>query len=189
MELRTWIVGDLVSLRQRLAGGVLTRIPVDRRAERVDDGGIAPTYILWHLARHHDVAVNRVLREVDETVHAWTDRVGVGDDLWRGLAEGEDTELVDSLDPEAVEGYALAVLDGTRSWLDEADLSILERPTLDTDTALASLGAPEDRMGWLYDMWRGRPASFFLQWEAVGHGFNHLGELTSIRNRMGLSPF
>lgn len=193
MELRTWIVGDLVSLRQRLSGGVLERIPFDRRAERVDGGGIAPTYILWHVARHHDVAVNRILRQVDEEVHRWTDRLGVADDLWRGLAEGEDGELVDALDPEAVEGYTLAVLDGTRSWLDTADLGLLDHPPgdpgLDTDAALADLGAPDDRMGWLYDMWRGKPASFFLSWEAVGHGYNHLGELTSIRNRMGLSPF
>ena len=189
MELRTWIVGDLVSLRQRLAGGVLARIPADRRAERVDGGGIAPTYILWHLARHHDVAVNRVLRGVDEVVDGWTDRLGVADDLWRGLAEGEDSELVTVLDPEAVEGYTLAVLDHTRSWLDGADLTALDRPPNDTDEALTALGAPEDRMDWLYDMWRGKPASFFLSWEAIGHGVNHLGELTSIRNRMGLSPF
>lgn len=193
MELRTWIVGDLVSLRQRLTGGVLARIPVDRRAERVDGGGIAPTYILWHLARHHDVAVNRILRGIDEVVADWTGRLGVTDDLWRGLAEGEDGELVEALDPEAVEGYVLAVLDETRSWLDEADLSLLDRPPtdtgLDTDGALAALGAPEDRIGWLYDMWRGKPASFFLSWEAIGHGVNHLGELTAIRNRMGLSPF
>jgi hypothetical protein len=189
MELRTWIVGDLVSLRQRLAGGVLGHLPVERRAERVDGGGIAPTYILWHLARHHDVAVNRILRRTDEVVGDWTDRLGVAADLWRGLAEGEDTDLVAELDPEAVEGYLLAVLDRTRSWLDTADLSDLERPTTNTDAALADLGAPEDRMGWLYDMWRDRPASFFLSWEAIGHGYNHLGELTSIRNRMGLSPF
>lgn len=128
MELRTWIVGDVVSLRQRLAGGVLEHIPVDRRAERVDGGGIAPTYILWHLARHHDVAVNRILRQTDEVVERWTDRLGVADDLWRGLAEGEDGELVDTLDPEAVEGYTLAVLDETRTWLDTADLSDLDRP-------------------------------------------------------------
>lgn len=193
MELRTWIVGDLVSLRQRLTHGVLERIPADRRAERADGGGIAPTYVLWHLARHHDVAVNRVLRGVGEVVEGWTDRLGVADDLWRGLAEGEDADLVAQLDPEAVEGYTLAVLDGTRAWLDDADLSLLDHPPadpgLDTDGALAALGTPEDRMGWLYDMWRGRPASFFLSWEAIGHGYNHLGELTAIRNRLGLSPF
>jgi hypothetical protein len=188
VDLRSWIAADLDSLRRRLEGGVLSVIPHDRRSERVDGGGIAPTYVLWHLTRHHDVAVNRVVRGTDEVIEAWTGRLGVADDLWRGLAEGEDADLVNVLDPAAVDGYALAVLEATRGWLDDADLGALDR-TLDTDTALAALGAPEDRFGWLYDMWRGQPASFFVSWEAVGHGYSHLGELVSIRNRMGLSPF
>lgn len=188
MDLRTWISSDLASLRQRLDGGVLSLIPSDRRAERVDGGGIAPSYILWHLSRHHDVAINRIVRGVDEVIHGWSDRLGVDHDLWRGLAEGEDNDLVEVLDPEAVDGYTLAVIDETSSWIHGADLSVLEaRP--DTDSALATLGAPEDRFAWLYDMWRDKPASFFVSWEAIGHPVNHLGELISIRNRMGLSPF
>ncbi len=188
MDLRSWIVADLESLRQRLNGGVLSIIPHDRRAEKIDGGGIAPTYILWHLTRHHDVAVNHVVRGVDEVVHGWTDRLGVAEKLWRGLAEGEDNELVDVLDPEAIDGYTLAVIDETLAWLGDADLAVLDtRP--DTDRALTALGAPEDRFGWLYNMWRDKPASFFVSWEANGHPINHMGELISIRNRMGLSPF
>ena len=188
VDLRTWITDDLASLRRRLDGGVLSLIPHDRRVERVDGGGIAPSYILWHLSRHHDVAVNLVVRGADEIVETWTDRLGVDRDLWRGLAEGEDGELVDQLDPEAIDGYALAVIDSTIAWVDGVDLSTLDtRP--DTDAALGSLGAPADRFSWLYDMWRDQPASFFVAWEAIGHSVNHLGELISIRNRMGLSPF
>ena len=188
MDLRTWISDDLASLRNRLDGGVLSVIPHDRRTERVDSGGIAPVYVLWHTARHQDVAVNRVLAGTAEVVEDWTDRLGVDTDLWRGLAEAEDTEMVDLLDPEAVDGYALAVIDHTAAWVADADLEGLDGP-VETDAALSSLGLPEDRFDWLYNMWRGKPGSFFLSWEAVGHGYNHLGELISIRNRMGLSPF
>ena len=188
MNLRSWIIADLESLRRRLVEGVLTMIPHERRAERVDGGGIAPTYILWHLTRHHDVAVNRIVRGVDEVVDSWTDRLGMSEDLWRGLAEGEDNEVVDIVDPEVVDAYALAVVDATMSWIDSADLALLDsRP--DTGSALHALGVPEERFGWLYDMWQGQPASFFLGWEGIGHSVNHLGELVSIRNRMGLSPF
>lgn len=188
MELRSWILADLDSLSRRLQGGVLNLLPHDRRAERVDGGGVAPTYVLWHLARHHDVAVNRVLGQRAEVVEGWADRLGVVDDLWRGLAEGEDADLVDQLDPAAVDGYLTATMAATRAWVETFDLAQLDhRP--DTDRALAELGAPEDRFGWLYEMWRGQPASFFVSWEVLGHGYNHLGELTSIRNRMGLSPF
>lgn len=188
MDLRNWIVADLESLRRRLVGGVLSIVPHERRAERVDGGGIAPTYILWHLTRHHDVAVHRLVRGVDEVIEQWTDRLGVADDLWRGLAEGEDGELVDVLDPEAVDGYALAVIDATVAWLADADLSLLDqRP--DTAAGLHALGVPEDRFSWLYEMWDGQPSSFFVSWEGVGHPISHLGELISIRNRLGLSPF
>jgi hypothetical protein len=188
VDLRNWIAADLASLRKRLENGVLAVIPHDRRTERVDGGGIAPVYVLWHTARHQDVAINRILSQNDEVVLEWTDRLGVDTDLWRGLAEAEDIDMVDLLDPEAVDGYALAVIDRTAEWLADADLGSLDGPT-DTDRALEDLGVPPERFSWLYDMWRGQPRSFFVQWEALGHGYNHLGELVSIRNRMGLSPF
>ena len=188
VELRDWIVSDLRSLRAKLSGGILGLIPPERRRERADGGGIAPVYVLWHLARHHDVAVNGVLRGTTAVVDGWTERLGIGDDLWRGLAEGEDADLVEVLDPEAVGGYALAVVDSTADWLTEHGLPPMdEQPA--TAPALAAIGTPEDRFDWLYSMWDGKPTAWFLQWSAVGHGINHLGELVSIRNRLGLSAF
>jgi len=188
VDLRDWIIGDLRSLRAKLDGGVLGLIPPERRTERADGGGIAPVYVLWHLARHQDVAVNGVLRGAGEVVEGWTGRLGIDEDLWRGLAEGEDADLVDVLDSESVGAYALDVCDATAGWLDQHGLPPMDhRP--DTTAALRAIGTPEDRFDWLYSMWEGKPTAWFLQWSAVGHGFNHLGELVSIRNRMGLSPF
>lgn len=188
MDLRDWIIADLRSLRGKLSGGVLSLMPADLLRERADGGGIAPTYVLWHLARHHDVAVNGVLRGTSAVVESWTQQLGIDDDLWRGLAEGEDSDLVDMLDPEAVGEYALAVCDSTTAWLADSGLPVMDAQP-DTATALTAIGTPEDRFDWLYSMWDGKPAAWFLQWSAVGHGFNHLGELVSIRNRMGFSPF
>ncbi len=188
MDLKAWIVSDLQSLRAKLAGGVLRLIPAERLGERVDGGGIAPTYILWHLARHHDAAVNAVLRGGGEVVEGWEERLGVDSDLWRGLAESEDQELVEQLNSVEVGEYTLAVISSTASWLAEEGLPRLDAIP-DAASALASQGVPEDRFGWLYEMWDGKPAAWFLSWSAIGHGFNHLGELVSIRNRMGLCPF
>jgi hypothetical protein len=188
MDLRRWLETDLDSLRNRLANGVLALIPPERMAERVDHGGIAPVYILWHAARHQDVAVNGVLRGADEVLHGWSSRVGLTGDSWRGLAEAEDLDLVPRLDPEAVGEYYLAVLAETARWVGEADLGVLDS-TPDPAGALDRIGTPPDRFDWLYSMWDAKPGVFFLGWEAIGHGYNHLGELISIRNRMGLSPF
>lgn len=188
MNLETWIAADVRSLRQRIAGGFIGTVPADRWRERVDGGGIAPVYVVWHTARHHDLSVNRVVRGRDEILDRWQDRVGIAGDTFRGLSEGEDHQLVDQLDPEAVAEYFLAVLDATAAWLDTADIGDpLTVP--DSHAALRAITTPEDRFDWLYGMWNDKPVQFFLGWEAVGHGYNHLGELTSIRNRMGLSPF
>jgi len=189
MDLCSWIINDLKALRARLEGGVLKTIPSQQLLKRADGGGIAPSYVLWHLARHHDLAVNGALRVgASAVVEDWTDRLGVADNLWRGLAESEDCELTEVLDPEAVGGYALAVLDTTTDWLSSHGLPEMNSHP-DTASALQAIGTPEDRFDWLYAMWDGKPAAWFLQWSAVGHGYNHLGELVSIRNRLGFSPF
>ncbi len=188
MDLRTWITADLDSLGNRLSNGIFSVIPPGRMAERVDGGGVAPVYMVWHTARHHDVAVNGVLRGVAPVLDEWADRVGVVGDSWRGLAEAEDLDLVPQLDPESVNGYLMAVIGSTRSWVAEGDLSVLDTSP-DSSSALAQIGTPADRFDWLYGMWSGKPGIFYLAWEAIGHGYNHLGELTAARNRMGLSPF
>lgn len=188
MDLTTWIGDDLRSLSRRLQGGVLDKIPAERRGERPDGGGVAPTYVLWHLARHHDLAMNRVVDEASELVGGWTDRLGVDTDLWRGLSEGEDQDLVALLDPVAVGEYTIAVIDHSVEVVARLDIGDLARVPASAD-ALSAAGVPSDRFDWLYSMWADQPLSFFVQWVAVGHGYNHLGELTSIRNRMGLNPF
>jgi hypothetical protein len=188
VDLRRWIIADLTSLRARLQNGFVNIIPAERWRERVDGGGVAPVYVAWHVARHHDVAVNAVLRDEPEVLDAWHDRLGFATDTWRGLAESEDHALVDELDAVAVGNYLLAVLDASVQWLDAGALPDLASIP-DSAAALRRLGTPVDRFDWLYAMWDTKPAHFFLSWEAVSHGYNHLGELTAIRNRMGLSPF
>jgi hypothetical protein len=188
MDLRSWIIADIESLHDRLAKGFIGLMPATRWRERVDGGGLAPVSIAWHLARHHDVAVNAVVRGAPEVLDSWRADIGITRDTWRGLSESEDPELVDELDTEAVGRYLLAVLAASMAWLTTSALPDLAAVP-DSARALAALGAPTDRFDWLYKLWRDKPVSFFLRWEAIGHGYNHLGELTSIRNRMGLRSF
>lgn len=187
--LRGWIVDELASARARLAGGVIDMIPTNEMTILADDGGVPAGYVLWHMARHHDVAVNAVVRGRDEVVLDHLGALGVHDRLYRGLAEGADTDLVAVLDPEAVARYALATLDETIDWMaTEAPLDDLD-DVPDAATALAALGTPEDDFDWLYRMWADKPVRWFLSWSAIGHVVTHTGELVSIRNRLGHNPF
>ncbi len=188
-ELRSWIIEDLSSARMRLNNGVLNIIPPERATETVDGGGIAPVYVTWHMTRHHDVAINSVLRGRDQVVHDHTDALGVSERLYRGLSEGADLDLVAVLDPEAVNTYALATLDATIGWLEsEANLDGLDTVP-NAAAALEAMGTPTDDFDWLYGMWSDKPKQWFLSWEGIDHVVTHTGELVSIRNRMGLSPF
>ena len=60
---------------------------------------------------------------------------------------------------------------------------------MDGPAGLTAAGVDAAAVPWLHRMWEGRPAGWFLQWEAIGHRVNHLGEMVSVRNRLGLSPF
>lgn len=187
--LRRWILDESTSARQRLAGGVIAKIPAAEMSECADGGGVPAGYVLWHLTRHHDVAVNGVLRERDEVVVDHLAALGVEDRLYRGLAEGSDADLIEVLDPAAVGAYALATLDATIDWIRaEADLDDLD-DIPDSTGVLAALGTPRDDFAWLYEMWSGKPRRWFLSWSAIGHVMTHTGELVSIRNRLGHNPF
>lgn len=193
-----WVAQDLEDARARLRRGILDLVPAERLAETVDGGGIPPLYVLWHLARHHDVAVNSVLRgrpqfALDRAAALGLAGAGPTDGWWRGLSEGSDHELIALLDPAAVVAYADDLLADTVSWLGGADAwsGALADLTVDAGatTALEAMGTPTDDFDWLYGMWDGKPKRWFLSWEAVAHVVTHTGELTSLRNRMGLSPF
>lgn len=189
MDLRRWILADHQQVNERLAGQVLAHVPAERQREQSDGGGSSISFLLWHVARHHDLAVNGVVRGRDLVLDGWRGRLGAdGLGPATGLAEAEDRDVTDRLDPEAVIGYQQAVADATGAWLSEVDLGTLDEVP-DAAAALDAAGLAQADLPWLYAMWDRKPVSFFVRWEDIGHGITHVGEMVSIRNRMGLSPF
>lgn len=187
MTLRHWIEADLDRLWARVHDSVLGVVPADRWTEHADDGGSSLAFLVWHVARHHDLAVNAVVRGTPQVLEQFGELSRLGDPPL-GLAEQEPAELAERLDPVELVAYFDTVGEATRRWLADVDLAVLAGVP-DASAALGRAGVPEAELGWLHGMWADQPASFFVQWEAVGHGINHLGEMVSIRNRMGLSPF
>jgi hypothetical protein len=90
---------------------------------------------------------------------------------------------------DALTSYGAEVHDATARWLDTVDLESFEdRPP--ATARIGTIGAiAEDQVPWLYAMWKDKPVGWFAQWEAIGHRLNHLGEMVSVRSRLGLSPF
>ncbi len=42
---------------------------------------------------------------------------------------------------------------------------------------------------WLHAMWADKPAAWFVRWELIGHAQGHVGEMVSVRDRLGYRPF
>jgi hypothetical protein len=105
------------------------------------------------------------------------------------MGEAEVEGLADAIDPVSLLSYVRDVHARTAAWLEGVDLGLLDA-IADGSYGLSELvGIGRDNADWLHDMWTGKPAGWFVQWECIGHGYTHVGEMVSVRNRMGFSPF
>jgi hypothetical protein len=190
MDLRHWIVTEHDGVRARFVQSVRDMVPVERWKDRPGDGGSSIAYLVFHTASHQDVALSSVVDGRPPLRLEWATRLGLdGVPADQGLGETEVTDLTDALVLEHLDAYAAAVTERSRAILDRLDIDSLDAVP-DATKGLADLAAVDDGAApWLFRMWDGKPTSFFVSWEDIGHGLNHLGEMVSVRNRMGLSPF
>lgn len=195
MDLRRWIVGEHEAVIARFERSIVDVVPIERWREAAGAGGSSIAHLLFHTARHADLALHAVVRDEPPLLSGWRDRLGLpvarggpGASGAAGLPETEDPVLTAALDLAALTAYADAVDAATSAWLAAADLADLSRVP-DSGAALERAGVAAADAPWLHSMWSGQPVAFFVQWEAIGHRLNHVGEMVSVRNRLGLSPF
>lgn len=190
--LRAWISNEHADLLTRFEQTVGAHVPLDFWRQPAGSGGASIAWLVYHATLHADLAVNAVLRGEATVISRARRRLGVGGySLAFGLGEAEVPELTTALDLDALGDYLDTVHAGIQAWIEAAPgvtFAELEAPA-DGPGALTRIGVAEAEAPWLHRMWAGQPASFFLRWEAIGHRLNHLGEMVSVRNRLGLSPF
>lgn len=189
MDLRAWITGEHDAVLDRFEQSVVSVVPLERWRDPGGPGGSSIAWLAFHTAYHEDIAVNAVLDAGRPLLDDWRVELGVdgvASDV--GLGETEQPELTDELRLDRLASYVRAVHDRTAAWLTSVDLTGLEEVPA-TGAGLDRAGIDERAVSWLYRMWDGRPGGWFVQWEAIGHRVNHVGEMVSVRNRLGLSPF
>ena len=189
MDLRSWVLADHATALQRLERQVLDRVPPDRWPERADGGGNSIGWGVLHAWYHQDVAVS-VARGVDPLMAARRESFGLaGFAPFVGMGEAEVDGTVDAVDPAALVPYVRDVHARTAEWFGGRR----PRPARHGSDASSGLsevvGIGRGDADWLHDMWTDKPVGWFVQWECIGHGHTHVGEMVSVRNRMGLSPF
>jgi hypothetical protein len=189
VDLRSWIASEHASVLTRFEQTVGAHVPRDRWTDPAGKGGASIAWLVFHSTLHADLAVNAVLRGVPTVIEGARRGLGLADfPTVAGLGEAELRDLTAALDLEALGDYLDTVHSGIQAWIESVPDAVFSADA-DGPAGLTRAGVVEEDVPWLYRLWSGQPASFFVQWEAIGHRVNHLGEMVSVRNRLGLSPF
>ena len=193
VDLRQWIAQDHAFVLARFDSAIGPHVPVEHwkgdHAVGPQDSSLA--WLLFHTTFHQDLALNTAIRNHPPLLAGHRDDLGIGHlPPWAGLTEAEDPTVTGALDLDRLVDYVRAVNAATAAWIDT--LSVMALDTVPSSSyRLATLaGVPaEGELSWLHAMWDGKPVSWFVQWECIGHGHAHIGEMVGIRNRLGFSPF
>ena len=186
MDLASWLVAEHDGAVHRLTAQILAVVPAERRRERIP-GANSIDWTTFHIARHAALALRVVGHEpvMSDSLIAGCDPAVTAPSA--GLQEVEQPWLA-LIDTPELEAYALSVLDEVRAYLTHSDAASLALDaTPDTTAALRAAGLDDTEFDWLYGQWSAPHT--VLRWPLTGHLTHHVGELTLVRNQMGLSPF
>jgi hypothetical protein len=158
-----------------------------RRCPGTDLNSIA--WLLWHMARCEDAAVNAVLCDADQVLDdRWCrdlriDRVDIG----TGMTIDEVAALSAAVDLEALLAYRLAVAQRTRVALGQLDDERLSVPAMAPSQLqrLRDLGLFGANAGFIPEFWSTKPLIWFL-WLPTGHCYAHLGEAVTVRSQLSV---
>lgn len=178
MDLRTWIADEAGGTRHRLQHQVLDLVPAELRHDH-PGGGNSINWGLFHISTHVELALSALLGS--------SPLLAPAPSAWGGLEESEPDWSAE-LSSREVEEHTVASLDRVALYVAEVPLDRLD-DLIDPRSVFTRVGVDLESYAWLARMWDEQRASFLVQWPLIGHVGNHLGELLSVRNRLGLSPF
>jgi hypothetical protein len=190
VDLRAWIESEHAAGQGRFEQQVEARVPLERWTEQAGGDGSSIAWLRFHTAWHEDLAVQCAVSGRAPVLMSWRSALGIDTaDPSDGLGEAEVAALTARLDLAALQGYSRAVHDATTAWLAGADLNEFDDVPPAGERMVNLAGVTEDAVPWLHRMWEGKPIAWFVQWEAIGHPGNHIGEMVSVRNRLGFGGF
>ena len=181
-------VEGVLSYFDRVLGGLSE---ADLRA-RPAPGVNSIVWLLWHMARTEDAAVNLVVANRPQVLDDhWVRRLGAP---WRhigtGMTEDEVSDLTRRADVEAVRAYRDAVGRRTREVVRDLAPSAWEEPITIADTSrAAAVGAIGPKAGWVdgagFPPWQDQSRAARLSGAALRHNAMHMGEAVTVRGLVG----
>ena len=146
-------------------------------------------WLLWHMARTEDAAVNLIVARRDQVLDTdWARRMNVP---WRnigtGMTDDEVAALSESADVSAVRAYRAAVGRRTREVIQALAPAAWGEVVVEDDIRrAAATGAFRDWVEGQRYPWQGWTRAEQLASSAVRHNAAHLGEAVTLRGLAGL---
>ena len=185
---RFYSLGSGVSYTDRVFGGLSDLEMRARPAANLN----SLVWLLWHMARTEDVAVNLVVAGRAQVLDdQWTERMNIP---WRTIGTGMNVDDVDRLtrtaDIAAVKAYRAAVGRRTQDVVRPLQPDAWDEILGITDTARAAdAGAFAPSAPWVagvgYRAWQGHSRAVQLASSGIAHNAMHLGEAVTIRSLAG----
>jgi len=151
-------------------------------------------WLLWHMARTEDVAVNLVVAARPQVFDdAWAGRMNIARrDMGTGMTDAEVSELTARADVAAVRAYRSAVGTRTREVVGGLAPAAWDGIVGLEDTArAAAAGAFGPNDLWIegvgHPPWQAHPRGDQLGGTAIRHNAGHIGEAVTIRGLAGFS--
>jgi hypothetical protein len=178
-----------VSGRAFPAQSVFDGLSDDQMRLRPGEGLNSLVWLLWHMARTEDVAINVVVAGSDQVLDAeWARRMNLP---WRiigtGMTETEVGELTARADVPAVRAYRTAVGIRTRQLVEALRPGAWDELVAEDDIRrAAAVGALRDwEAGQTYP-WLGWSRADQIASSALRHNAAHIGEAVTLRSLAGL---
>jgi hypothetical protein len=148
-------------------------------------------WLLWHIARCEDMAVNAMLRLEEEVLdrEGWLPRLNVTTrHMGAGATMAEVVGFSRQVNLVALRAYRAAVGRATRGWVETLPATGLEGwLTQEMINAAVAHGDLSDAARWVIDYWTDNDWSRagFLHWLAIEHHYYHIGEAKVTRAMLG----
>jgi hypothetical protein len=148
-------------------------------------------WLLWHMARSEDMAVNRLIANRPDVLHGegWAPRLHVSrHDMGTGMTDEEVAAFSAGVDIAALRGYSAAV--GRRTQEVVRGLRVEELDDVPDPAHVHRVLGEEEVMGpnaaWLEPLYVGKNKGWLLLQLALRHPSGHLGQATLVRKMQGL---
>jgi hypothetical protein len=161
----------------------------DELRQRPQQGTNSLAWLLWHMARSEDMAVNLLVAGRPQVVEedGWMERLHLTRaDIGTGMNDDEVAEFTASAEISAIREYRTAVGLRTREVVTALPAEQFSAPI---DAALLRRsfdeGAIAPEGGWLRGFLDGKANEFVLCHACLRHNFMHIGEAMCVRSLIG----